>query len=47
MGFDDNGLWVLTIMEIGMGFDEIGVGVTTVEIGVVEIGGWRDRWIGF
>ena len=42
MGFDDNGLWVLTIMEIGMGFDEIGVGVTTV-----EIGGWRDRWIGF
>ena len=52
MGFDNSGSWVLTTVEIGLGFDEIGVGVTTVEIGVVQIDGWRDwrggdRWIGF
>ena len=45
MGFDDCGSWVLTTVEIDVGFDEIGVGVTTVEIGVVEISGWRD-WCG-
>ena len=27
MGFDDGGSWVLTTVEIGVGFDEIGVGV--------------------
>ena len=27
MGFDDSGLWVLTTVEIGVGFDEIGVSV--------------------
>ena len=52
MGFDNSGSWVLTTVEIGFGFDEISVGVTTVEIGVVQIDGWRDwrgedRWIGF
>ena len=51
VGFDDGGLWVLTTVEIGMDFDKIGVGVTTVDISVVEIGGWRDwcgedRWVG-
>ena len=42
MGFDDDGSWILTTVEIGVGFNEIGVGVTTV-----EIGGWQDKWIGF
>ena len=27
VGFDDGGSWVLTTMEIGVGFDEIGMGV--------------------
>lgn len=27
MGFDDGGLWVLMTVEIGVGFDKIGVGV--------------------
>ena len=50
MGFDNSGSWVLTTMEIGLGFDEIGVGVTTVEIGMVQIDGWQDwrggdRWV--
>ena len=40
MGFDNSGSWVLTTVVIGLGFDEIGVGVTTVEIGVVQIDGW-------
>ena len=35
MGFDDGGSWVLTTMEIGVGFDEIGMGV--------DNGG--DRWV--
>ena len=52
VGFDNSGSWVLTTVVIGLGFDEIGVGVTTVEIGVVQIDGWwdcrgGDRWIGF
>ena len=38
-------LWVLTTMEIGVSFDEIGVGVTMVGIDKVEIDGWRD-WHG-
>ena len=33
MGFHNGRLWVLTKVEIGM-----------VEIGVVEISGWGDRW---
>ena len=45
MGFDDDGSWVLTTMEIGVSFDEIGVGVTMVGIDIVEIDGWRD-WHG-
>ena len=42
MGFNDGGSWVLTMVEIDVGFDKINVGVTIVEIGMVEIGGWRD-----
>ena len=47
MGFNDDGSWVLTMVEIDVGFDKINVGVTIVEISMMEIGGWRDQWIGF
>ena len=42
MGFNDDGSWVLTMVEIDVGFDKINVGVTIVEISMMEIGGWRD-----
>ena len=38
MGFDAGRSWVLTTVEIDVGFDEISMGVTTVEMGG-ELGG--------
>ena len=40
MGFNDGGSWVLTMVGIGVGFDEIGVDVDNG-------GDWRggDRWV--